>query len=100
MDGLLQICHEILIPAKRPARLDHQLAVETAIRTFSPDLIEASELMDAVIGALKARYTADRLVVVEEEARALKIALGEAQPQEITKEDLRFDDSRWCNANE
>lgn len=89
---LLAVCKEILGP--RQPRIGRQLELEAAIVAFNADLIEASELLDSIMAALNHRYSADRLLVVEEEMRALKVALAEAQPYEPSPEDLAWDDYR------
>jgi hypothetical protein len=88
----LEVVKEVLAP--RQGRLSRQLALETAIVSFNPDLIEASELLDSIMAALNNRYRSDQLIVVEEEMRALKVALAEAQPYEPSPEDLAWDDYR------
>ena len=91
MNDLTQVCRQILCAGHNP-RLDKQLNVEQAIIDFLPDLGEASEILDAVIAALNLRYRSDQLMVVEEEARALKVALKEAEPYEFSEEDADYDD--------
>lgn len=83
-----------------PPRLRKQLAVEQAIVSFNPDLVEAQEILDALLGSLKARFPAHQLVVVEEEASALRIALGEAQPYEPSDEDRKYNDHVYDQMDE
>jgi hypothetical protein len=85
---LVAVCKEILGP--RQPRIGRQLELEAAIVAFNADLIEASELLDSISAALHNRYAADRLLVVDEEMRALKVALAEAQPYEPSKEDEAY----------
>ena len=69
-------------------RGDWQLALEQNLRTFNGDAIEASELIAAVIAALKDRYDRDLLRDVEHEFGQLKEAL-EAMQETPTAEDWR-----------
>lgn len=94
MDELMSVIHETLQHPRSP-RLGVQLDIEQSILDFNPDLNEATEFLDSIIAALGQRYPSDRLVVVEEEAKALRIAMNEAEPCEITKDDMKADDSRW-----
>ena len=73
------------------SRMGRQIAIEQAIVSFAPDFDEAKGLIDALTASLAARFGNARMVVVEEEAKALKVAMDEAAPCEISPEDLRYD---------
>lgn len=72
-------------------RLAEQLQLEQAILDFHPDYEEACELLDSLIAALGNRVGQYRLTVVDEEAAALKTAIREAEPCEISEADLAYD---------
>jgi len=91
---LMSVLYDIAVPTAKPPRFKKQLDLEQAIVSFAPDFTEAQELLDALIGALKSRYRSDQLMVVEEEAKALRTALDEAQPVEMSAEDEAYADHR------
>ena len=99
MNDIHKIAAEILNPHKNPPRLDRQLAIESAIVRFSPDFHEAKEILDAIISALQQKYRSDWLVVVEEEAKALKIAFEEAEPIEPDPADEAYSLARELESN-
>ena len=78
--------------AQKTPRFQKQIDLEQAIVSFNADLQEAQELLDAFLGALKSRYPAHQLVMVEEEGAALRIALEEAIPYEPSEEDRKYTD--------
>lgn len=61
-----------------------QQAVEAAILNFSPDYIEASEILDALLVSLKRRYE-DESQDISHEAAQLKQAFEEADMIERDK---------------
>lgn len=91
MDNLMKTCLEILSPQYVSPRKQRQLDLEQDIVDFEPDCDEAKELLDALVAALGNKIGVHRMVVVDEEARALRIAIGEAEPCEISEEDLKYD---------
>lgn len=91
MDDLMRTCLEILAPAYVSPRKQWQLDIEQSIVDFNPDCEEAKEMLDALTTALGNRIGSCRMVVVDEEAKALRIAIGEAEPCELSQEDLRYD---------
>lgn len=73
------------------ARLAEQLEIEQSILDFHPDYDEACALLDALIAALGNRVGKYRLTVVDEEAKALRTAIKEAEPCELSEADLAYD---------
>lgn len=67
---------------KRPSRSERLEGLEADISRFNPNLDEGWQIIAAVLQSWKEEFPAHRLTVIEEEAKALKIAVSEAQPHE------------------
>lgn len=63
---------------KRPTRSERLEGIQDDIRKFNPSLVQGWDLINAVLLSWAEEYPAHRLSMVEEEARALKIAVEEA----------------------
>ena len=66
----------------RPTRMDRCEGLQEDIARFNPSLDEGWELIEAVLRSWAEEFPAHRLVLIEEEAKALKVAVQEAQPHE------------------
>jgi hypothetical protein len=72
-------------------RLVEQMELEQALLDFHPDYDEACEILDSLIAALGNRIGHGRMAVVQEEAAALRIAIKEAEPCELSEADLAYE---------
>ena len=73
---------------KPVTRFDWQKMIEEAIVAFNGDAVEAMELLDALLAALKNRYDEGQLSDVLHEAEQLRGALDELDTAEPTSEDI------------
>jgi hypothetical protein len=78
--------NEVFLPAleamSKPPRFSRQQAIEQQLVEFSPDALETSELLDALIAGLKNKLDEFTLGDVLHHAEKLKTALGEVSNKE------------------